>query len=109
MTEHARSDTHNLLVALKHPLRRQILKAMADEESSPRDLAETLDRPLSNVSYHVRVLVQCEVLKLVRTRQVRGSMQHFYKSLIEDEWARNILGIGARPTRTIGPVGEEIG
>jgi DNA-binding transcriptional ArsR family regulator len=109
MTKHERSDTHNMLVALRHPLRRQILKTMADEESSPRDLAETLGRPLSNVSYHVRVLVNCGVLELVRTRQVRGSMQHFYRPLVEDEWARNIIGIGAKPTRAIGPVGEEIG
>jgi DNA-binding transcriptional ArsR family regulator len=97
-----------MLVALKHPLRRKILKAMGDEESSPRDLADTLDQPLSNVSYHVRVLINCGVLKLVRTKQVRGSMQHFYRALIEDEWARNILGLGTKPSK-IDSVGEEIG
>jgi DNA-binding transcriptional ArsR family regulator len=85
-----------LLVALKHPLRREILKTMATGETSPRDLAKTLDRPLSNVSYHVRVLVDCGVVELVRTRQVRGSMQHFYRSLVEEDWARHILGIAGK-------------
>jgi DNA-binding transcriptional ArsR family regulator len=96
MTKHERSDTHNLLVALRHPLRRQILTTMGDGETSPRDLAEVLGRPLSNVSYHVRVLLNCGVLELVRTRQVRGSMQHFYRSLVEEDWARHILGIADR-------------
>ncbi len=98
MEKHERSNTHNLLVALKHPLRREILKTMAAGETSPRDLAKTLDRPLSNVSYHVRVLLDCGVLELVRTRQVRGSMQHFYKSLVEEDWARHILGLSGTTT-----------
>jgi DNA-binding transcriptional ArsR family regulator len=69
---------------------------MGDGETSPSDLAEVLGRPLSNVSYHVRVLLNCGVLELVRTRQVRGSMQHFYRSLVEEDWARHILGIADR-------------
>ena len=108
MAKQGRSDTHNMLVALKHPLRREILQAMADEEASPRDLADTLGRPLSNVSYHVRVLVACGVLDLVRTKQVRGSMQHFYRSQVKEDWARHILGMADEaPPGT--PLGEEIG
>ena len=89
------SDTNDLLIALRHPLRRQILQAMAGDTQplSPRELASSLAQPLSNVSYHVRVLADCSVLKLVRTRQVRGSMQHFYRSLLETEWALFALGI----------------
>jgi DNA-binding transcriptional ArsR family regulator len=88
-----RSRTHELLVALRHPLRRQILQEMeGGEPASPRDLATALKHPLSNVSYHVRVLVDCGVLTLVRTRQVRGSTQHFYRSSVEDEWAQAVLG-----------------
>jgi DNA-binding transcriptional ArsR family regulator len=109
MAKHERSDTHNMLVALKHPLRRQILKTMADGETSPRDLATDLGRPLSNVSYHVRVLVNCGVVELVRTKQVRGSMQHFYRSLVEEGWALHILGIPAKANPPDEPVGEEIG
>jgi DNA-binding transcriptional ArsR family regulator len=87
-----RSDTSDLLIALRHPLRRQILQAMPDGQAiSPRDLATNLKQPLSNVSYHVRVLVDCGVLKLVRTKQVRGSMQHFYRAMLKADWARFVL------------------
>jgi DNA-binding transcriptional ArsR family regulator len=105
------SDTNDLLIALRHPLRRQILQAMAEdtEPLSPRELATSLDQPLSNVSYHVRVLADCSVLELVRTRQVRGSMQHFYRSLLEAEWARFVLGIGDGAAANGSARGEEIG
>ncbi|MBN9621966.1 MAG: helix-turn-helix transcriptional regulator [Actinobacteria bacterium] len=84
-----------LLVALRHDLRRRILRAMAEEDPvSPRRLAEVLHEPLSNVSYHVRVLADdCGAIELVDTRPVRGSMQHFYSSLVEEPWALAALGL----------------
>jgi DNA-binding transcriptional ArsR family regulator len=89
-------QTHELLIALRHPLRREILKQMVgDKAISPRELATILERPLSNVSYHVRVLVECNVLTLVRTRQVRGSTQHFYRSAVKDKWAQAVLSDSA--------------
>ncbi len=88
------SETSQLLVALGHPRRRQILQAMAGEELfSPLDLSRTLRRPLSNLSYHVRVLSKCGAIELVDMRPVRGSMQHFYRVAVEAEWARAVLGI----------------
>jgi DNA-binding transcriptional ArsR family regulator len=89
-----RSDDNNLLVALRHPLRRGILRRMAGKESiSPRELSNALRQPLSNVSYHVRVLADCAAIALVSTKPVRGSMQHFYCSAIEAPWARQMLGL----------------
>jgi DNA-binding transcriptional ArsR family regulator len=102
-----RSDTNDLLAALRHPLRRRILQAMQDGDPiSPRELATNLAQPLSNVSYHVRVLVGCGVLELVRTRQVRGSMQHFYRAKVEADWARFVLGLDAEATGTAGHGGK---
>jgi DNA-binding transcriptional ArsR family regulator len=90
-----RSSDNDLLVALRHPLRRQILRAMGEDEAvSPRELSDKLDQPLSNVSYHVRVLADCAAVSLVRTQPVRGSMQHFYCGAVEAPWARQILGLG---------------
>ena len=71
-----------VLTALRHPVRQSILErldAPDRKDGSPRDLATEMDAPLSNVSYHFRVLVECRALHLVRTRPVRGSVQHFYK------------------------------
>jgi DNA-binding transcriptional ArsR family regulator len=94
MTGLNRSEDNNLLAALGHPLRRQILRLMASEEAiSPRQLSVLLELPLSNVSYHVRVLSDCDAVALVRTVPVRGSMQHFYRSAIEAPWALEILGL----------------
>jgi DNA-binding transcriptional ArsR family regulator len=103
-----RTDTHALLTALRHPLRRRILRAMPDgEPASPRELAAELEEPLSNVSYHVRVLAECGVVELVRTRQVRGSMQHFYRSTLEAGWARFAVGLPGEQPQNGGGRGEE--
>jgi DNA-binding transcriptional ArsR family regulator len=94
MTNLNRSDDNDLLVALRHPLRRQILRMMIDEEAiSPRQISTRLQKPLSNVSYHMRVLADCAAVTLVSTEPVRGSMQHFYCSAIEAPWARQVLGL----------------
>ena len=104
MTNLNRSDDNDLLVALRHPLRRDILRTMAGEEAiSPREVAAILCQPLSNVSYHVRVLADCGAIALVGTKAVRGSMQHFYRAGIEAPWARQVLGLGDSDA---GPTGE---
>jgi DNA-binding transcriptional ArsR family regulator len=84
---------NDLFTALGHPLRRRILRKMIEEgeEVSPRELAADLDEPLSALSYHVRVLAECEAIKLVRMRQIRGSTQHFYRPAIRAQWARTAL------------------
>jgi hypothetical protein len=89
---------HEQLVALRHELRRRIMQVFdsSDEAISPREVSGALHQPLSNVSYHVRVLADCKAIKLVRTRPVRGSMQHFYQpnpAFIEQPWVAAVLGI----------------
>jgi DNA-binding transcriptional ArsR family regulator len=85
------------LIALRHELRRRILRTMFEEEApiSPRRLADALHEPLSNVSYHVRVLVDCDAVTLVYKEPVRGSMEHFYSPSVEQPWALAVLGVRA--------------
>ena len=88
------TDDTELLIALRHPLRRQILRTMAAQDPiSPRQISDELREPLSNVSYHVRVLADCGAVTLVDTAPVRGSMQHFYST--DDRGA-----LGARGSRS---------
>jgi DNA-binding transcriptional ArsR family regulator len=88
------TDDNDLLVALRHPLRRQILRTMAAQDPiSPREISDELREPLSNVSYHVRVLADCGAVTLVDTAPVRGSMQHFYSPAIDEPWALAVLGL----------------
>jgi DNA-binding transcriptional ArsR family regulator len=102
-------STQSLFVALGHPTRRRILREMdGGPPVSPRELTERLDDTLSNVSYHFRVLAEAGVLKLVSTRPVRGSTQHFYGMEIDADWARAVLELDERAESSGDPQGEEI-
>jgi DNA-binding transcriptional ArsR family regulator len=86
------AENQGLLAALKHPLRRRILREMADRKPiSPRELADALDESLSGVSYHVRVLAKTGVVKEVRRKQIRGATQHFYRWALKARWAQTVL------------------
>ncbi len=76
-----------------------ILRRMLKDEVeiSPRDLASDLAEPLSKLSYHVRILAQCGAVELAGTEQVRGSVQHFYRAIVDARWARMALGATGDP------------
>lgn len=99
------SKTGDLFVALAHPLRRRILRKMIKDETeiSPRDLALDLKEQLSRLSYHVRILAWCGAIELVRTDQVRGSMQHFYRVIVDARWARMALEATGDPPERAKP------
>ncbi len=69
-----------LVKALAHPLRVSILSALEHRIASPSQLAEELGVPLPNLSYHIRMLVQLDLLKLVKTRPRRGAIEHYYQA-----------------------------
>jgi len=69
-----------LVKALAHPLRVSILTALEHRVASPSELADELGVPLPNLSYHIRMLVQLDLLKLVKTRPRRGAIEHYYKA-----------------------------
>lgn len=64
--------------ALAHPLRRQVLASLRGRVASPRELADELGRGLGTVSYHVRQLAEAGLVELVRTEPRRGATAHFY-------------------------------
>jgi DNA-binding transcriptional ArsR family regulator len=82
-----------LAKALAHPLRVRLLAALNEGVASPNQLAEQVDEPLQNVSYHVRVLLSLGCIELVRTAQRRGAIEHFYRALTrpsftDADWAQ---------------------
>jgi DNA-binding transcriptional ArsR family regulator len=92
MTSLDRSDDNELLAALRHPLRRRILRLLDDGQIvSPIEMAKRLDMPISNIVYHVGVLRDCAAVTLVKTKPRRGAVQHFYSSRIDAPWALRIL------------------
>jgi DNA-binding transcriptional ArsR family regulator len=70
-----------LIKALAHPMRTRILGMLDERVASPRQLSDELDAPLQNVSYHVRELAKLGLIKLVRTTQRRGAIEHHYKAM----------------------------
>jgi DNA-binding transcriptional ArsR family regulator len=71
-----------LVKALAHPLRIRILAILEDRVASPSEIADQLDAPLGNVSYHVRQLAELGLISLVRETPVRGTLEHHYKAEI---------------------------
>ena len=69
-----------LVKALAHPLRIQILSILEERVASPSQIAEEIDAPLGNVSYHVRQLADLKLISLVKTTPVRGTLEHYYRA-----------------------------
>lgn len=66
------------LRALGHRIRDTILDLVLERAASVSELAEAIGRPPSTVAYHVGVLVDAGMLKVVRTRKVRAIEERFY-------------------------------
>src|SRR5690349_20329496 len=70
-----------LMKALSHPLRVQVLDLLNSREWSPRELEAELGEGLSQVSYHVKVLKDFELIEMTRTEPRRGAVEHFYRAI----------------------------
>lgn len=67
-----------------HPLRVSILEVLSIDGGrtlSPKDLSLELQAPLSTVNYHVTELRRSGLVKVVDERQVRGAIEHFYRTV----------------------------
>lgn len=82
-----RGSRGDMLFAIAHPLRRRILRRLGerDKPTSPIQLADDLDGPLGKIAYHVRVLWRLGALSAAGEEQVRGAVEHFYMSTIEND------------------------
>lgn len=67
-----------LVKALSHPVRVEILEALRDRVASPNELSREMDSSVGTISYHAKTLVKCGCLELVHTKPRRGAMEHFF-------------------------------
>ena len=70
-----------LVKALNHPVRVKALTILTERTASPKEISEQIEAPLSNVSYHVRVLDELGLIEIREEENVRGSVAHFYKAV----------------------------
>lgn len=76
-----KSPQEVLVKALNHPVRVRALTILTERIASPKEISDELDVPLSNVSYHVRVLDELGLVEIMEEESVRGSVAHFYKAI----------------------------
>lgn len=71
-----------------HPLRVSILEVLSIDGGrtlSPKDLSLELQAPLSTVNYHVTELRHSDLVKVVDEQQVRGAIEHFYRTVDSEQ------------------------
>lgn len=66
------------LRALADPLRGTLLELLLERAATVNELARAVDRPKSSVAYHVNLLVDAGLLRVVRTRRVRAIEERYY-------------------------------
>jgi len=87
------------LRAVSEPVRNTILELVLERAATVAELAQAVGRPKSTVAYHVGLLVDAGLLKIVRTRKVRAIEERFYGrtarifyvGTIQPEQARSLI------------------
>lgn len=64
--------------AMFDPVRSTVLDLLLDRAASVSELADALDRPRSSIAHHVTVLLDHDLVRVVRTRRVRAIDERFY-------------------------------
>ena len=64
--------------AISNPLRTNVLSLLHERAATVTELAAAVGRPKSTVAHHVKVLVEAELVGVVRTRRVRAVEERFY-------------------------------
>jgi DNA-binding transcriptional ArsR family regulator len=82
-----------MVKAISHPLRQRILVECSERAASPSDLADEWAESRSGVAYHFRVLSDLGVIELVNEERVRGSVKHYYRTVLrpffdDNQWAQ---------------------
>jgi DNA-binding transcriptional ArsR family regulator len=88
-----RGVNQQLVKALAHELRVEILGILNERMASPNELAKELNEGLSQVSYHVKVLKDYDCIELVKTEPRRGAVEHYYRAsarpyLSDNDWRK---------------------
>jgi DNA-binding transcriptional ArsR family regulator len=76
----SQSVDQRVIKAMGHPLRVEILAILNDRMASPNELSKELEEGLSQVSYHIKVLKDFEMIEMVKTEPRRGAIEHYYRA-----------------------------
>src|ERR687893_2931236 len=79
--------------ALADPLRGTLLELVLERAATVTEIAHAVDRPKGTVAYHVNLLVEAGLLRVVRTRRVRAIEERYYGRLARIYY----VGVLSRP------------
>jgi DNA-binding transcriptional ArsR family regulator len=71
-------DQPDRLRALAEPTRATIVTLLNQRAASTTELAQALSSPKGTVGHHLKVLEKAELVRVVRTRQVRALTERYY-------------------------------
>lgn len=92
--------------ALSHPFRQRLLFALGREPATVSGLAVRLGAQKGNVGHHLKVLRDAGMVRVARTRQVRGGTEVYWERVAG---RIDLPGNEAGPTAALlGAVAEEI-
>jgi DNA-binding transcriptional ArsR family regulator len=78
----APASTETTLAAIvAHPTRARAFTILNDRTASPVEIAQEIGKDVGHVGYHVRKLLQLNLIELVGERPVRGAVEHFYRAV----------------------------
>lgn len=81
------------LRAVADPLRATLLELLLERAATVTEMAQAVSRPKSTIAYHVNLLVDSRLLRVVRTRRVRAIDERYYGRV-----ARTLyIGVLSRP------------
>lgn len=69
---------HELVKALSHPIRVEILEALQGRVASSVELSQQIDEHLGVVSYHAKALVKYGCLELIHSAPRRGTVDNYF-------------------------------
>jgi DNA-binding transcriptional ArsR family regulator len=81
------------LRALADPLRGALLDLLLERAATVTEMAQAVDRPKSSVAYHVNLLVDAGLMRVVRTRRVRAIDERYYGRVARTYY----VGVLSRP------------
>lgn len=79
--------------AISHPLRTTILQLLHERAASVTEVATTVSKPKGTVAYHMEVLREAGLVRVVRTRRVRAIDERYFGRTARMFY----VGVGQRP------------
>src|SRR6516162_7560690 len=98
-------DIHTLnrleqLKALSDPLRLRVLETFARQPVTTKKVAALLGENATKLYHHVQILEDAGLIRLVKTRKNRGTLEKYYLAVARDFVVdRNILELTRGPSR----------